>query len=85
MREKNIRRNQASFMNKSVRKAIMIRTQLLNKFTKENSFINELVYKRQRSLCTTLIKKTKKDFYNNLKGSFKKYVHRAGREGGGGL
>ena len=61
MKEKYIRRNQARFMNKSVRKAIMVRTQLLNKFRKENSFINELAYKRQRNFCTTLIKKTKRN------------------------
>ena len=61
MKEKYIRRNQAFFMNKSVQKAIMVRTQLLNKFRKENSFINELAY-----FCTKLIKKTKRNFYNNL-------------------
>ena len=66
MKEKYIRRNQAPFMNKSVRKAIMVWTKLLNKFRKENSFINELEYKRQRNFCTTLIKKTKRNFYNNL-------------------
>ena len=32
LKEKYIRRNQAPFMNKSFRKAIMVRTQLLNKF-----------------------------------------------------
>ena len=62
MKEKYIRRNQAPFMNKSVRKAIMVRTQLLNKFRKENSFINELSI----NSCTKLIKKTKRDFCNNL-------------------
>ena len=66
MKEKYIRRNQAPFMNKNVQKAIMVPTQLLNKFRKENSFINELVYKEQRNFCTTRIKKTKRNFYNNL-------------------
>ena len=66
MKEKYIRHNQAPFMNKSVRTAIMVRIQLLNKFRKENSSINELTYKRQRNFCTKLIKKTKKNFYNNL-------------------
>ena len=28
--------------------------------------MSELVYKRQRSFCTTLIKKTKKNFNNNV-------------------
>ena len=41
MNEKYIRRNQVPFINKSVREAIMVLTQLLNKFKKENSFINE--------------------------------------------
>ena len=58
MKEKYIRRNQAPFMNKSVRKAIMVRTQLFNKFRKENSFINELANKRQRNFCAKFIKKT---------------------------
>ena len=62
MKEKYIRRNQAPVMNKSVRKAIMVRTQLLNKFRKENSFVNELEYERQRNICATLIKKTKGTF-----------------------
>ena len=50
MKEKYIRRNQAPFMKKSVRKGIMGRTQIFNKFRKENSFINELAYKKQRIL-----------------------------------
>ena len=54
-------------MNKSVRKAIMVQAQPLNKFKKENPFINELAYKkRQPNFCTTLIKKTKRNFCNNL-------------------
>ena len=44
----------------------MVRTQFLNKFRKGNSFINELAYKRQRNFCTRFIKKTKRNFYNNL-------------------
>ena len=66
MKEKYIRHNQAPFMNKSFRKPFMVWIQLLNKFRKENSFINELAYKRQRNFCTTLIRKTKRNFYNNL-------------------
>ena len=53
-------------MNKIIGKAIMVRTQLLNKFRKEKYFINELAYERQRTFCTTLIKKTKSNFYNSL-------------------
>ena len=66
LKEKYIRRNQAPFMKKSVRKVIMVQTQLLNKFRKENLFINELAHKRQHNFCTTLTEKTKRNFYNNL-------------------
>ena len=55
MNEKYIRRNQALFMNKSVGKAIMFPTQHFNTFRKENSFINELAYKRQHTFRTALI------------------------------
>ena len=46
MKEKNIWHNQAPFMNKSVRKDIKVQIRLLNNFSKEDSFINEIVYKR---------------------------------------
>ena len=44
----------------------MAQTLLLNKFRKENSFLNNLVVKRQCNICTKHIKKTKRNFYNNL-------------------
>ena len=44
----------------------MVRTSLLNKFRKENSYLNELAYKRQHIFCAKLTKKTKRNFYNNL-------------------
>ena len=40
LKEKYIRCDQAPFMNKSARMAIMVRTCILNKFRKENSFLN---------------------------------------------
>ena len=63
---KYIRRNQASFMNKGVRMVITVRTYLLNNFRNKNLLINELAYKRQSNFCSTLIKETKRNFYNNL-------------------
>ena len=55
-------------MNKSVRKAIIVPTRLLNKFKNENSILSELAYKRQRNFSAKRIKKTKRNFYNNLNG-----------------
>ena len=66
LKEKYIRCNQAVFMNKQLRKAIMTRTRLLNKLRKFNCPENQLAYKRQRNYCVKLLKRSKKDFYNNL-------------------
>ena len=66
LKEKYIRYNQAVLMNKQLRKVIMTRTRLLNKLRKCTCPENQLVYKRQRNSCVKLLKRPKKDFYNNL-------------------
>ena len=54
-------------MNKEPRKAIMTRTCLVNKYRKDNSAGNLFSYKGQRNLCVKLLRKSRKDFYNNKK------------------
>ena len=66
LKKKYIRCNQAVFMNKQLRKAIMTQTRLLNKLRKFNCPENQLAYKKQRNYCDKLLKRSKKDFYNNL-------------------
>ena len=51
IKEKHFRCNQSPFMNKQLRKVIMTRTRLLNKYKKGNSAGNLFAYKRQRSFC----------------------------------
>ena len=53
-------------MNKSIKKEIMNRTRLKNKFLKENSEENRLAYNKQRNLCTSLLRKKKKAYFENL-------------------
>ena len=53
-------------MSKQLRKAIMSRTRLLNKYRRNNSAGNLFAYKRQRNFCVKLLRKSKKNFYNNL-------------------
>ena len=53
-------------MSKQLRKAIMARTRLLNKYRRNNSAGNLFAYKRQRNFCVKLLRKSKKNFYNNL-------------------
>ena len=55
-----------NFMTKTLRKAIMIRSRLKNRFHKTRSDKNWLLYKTQRNLCTKLLRKTKKDYFSKL-------------------
>ena len=65
-KKKYIRKNQGPFMNKALRKAIMTRSRLLNKFRTNRSNENNLAYKKQRNMCVNLLRKSKKSYYNNL-------------------
>ena len=53
-------------MNKECCKAIMARPRPLNKLRKFNCLKSQLAYKRQRNYSVKLLKRSKKDFYNNL-------------------
>ena len=66
IKEKHVRCNQSLFMNKQLRKAIMVWTRLIKKYRKDNSARNLFAYKRQRKLYAKLLRKSKKVFYNNL-------------------
>ena len=48
MNEKHVRFNQSTFVNKQLRKAIMARTRLLNKYRKDISGGNLFSYKGQK-------------------------------------
>ena len=52
-------------MKKQLRKAIMTRTRLLNKYRKDNSAGNLFAYKRQRNICFKLLRKSN-IFYSDL-------------------
>ena len=53
-------------MNKTLSKAFMYRSKLKNKFNKNPTEDNKKLYNRQRNLCVLLLKKEKKNYYNNL-------------------
>ena len=56
-------------MTKELRKAHMKRTRLLNKYRKNRNEENKMAYKKQRNMCTKLLKKTKANYFRNLKPS----------------
>ena len=53
-------------MTKTLRKAIMKRSKLRNKFNEERNFENWSEYKRQRNLCSILLRQCKKRHFNSL-------------------
>ena len=63
---KNLRGNQAPFMNKEFQKAIYERSRLKNIFNKNGSNENWLKYKKQRNKCVSLRKKAIKKHFNEI-------------------
>ena len=53
-------------MNKELSKEIMRRTRLRNNFLRNRSDENKRKYSKQRNYCVSLLRKTKKNYYNNL-------------------
>ena len=53
-------------MNKSLRKAIMLRSQLKKKFNNNKSEENSKKYKQQRNYCVKLLRKTKMEYFQNM-------------------
>ena len=66
MKKKLIRGNHAPYMNTALRKAIMRRTQLQNKFYKTKKLIDLRTFKKQRNFVSRQYKKQRKYFYNNI-------------------
>ena len=66
LKKKYVRGNHSPFMNKSLSKAIMVRTRLRNIFLKNRSEENKINYNKQRNLCVTLLRKSKREYYQNL-------------------
>ena len=63
---KCIRGNNAPLTNKKLSKPFMNRSKMKNKFNKNPSKRNEILYKRQRYFCFSLLKKERKNYYNNI-------------------
>ena len=66
---KYIRANDGPFMNKELRKEIMMRSKLKNICNRKNTDASYLAYKKQRNKCTHLLRKAKRVFYSNLNPS----------------
>ena len=58
--------NQSPFMNETLTKAIMHRSKLRNKFLKKRTEENRRNYSKQKNLCVTLLRKSKREYFGNL-------------------
>ena len=63
---KYLRANCSKFMTKELSKAIMLRTKLRNQFLKTRTSEAKLKYNKQSNLCVILLRKTKRNYYENL-------------------
>ena len=66
MKKRYIRANDSPFMNRTLRKAFMLRTRRKNRYNKNRSADNWDAFRRQRNFCVKLSRKVKRDFYNQL-------------------
>ena len=66
LKKKVIRANQKPYVTKEMRKAIMLRSQLENKFYQYVTEENWNSLKRQRNYCNRLYKRERKRYYSNL-------------------
>ena len=66
LKKKTLRNNQSSFITQEVQKTIMTRSRLRNKFLKTKSQECKQDYNKQRNLCVTMVRKAKKNYFNNL-------------------
>ena len=66
LKRKYIRGNESPFMNKSLKKEIMQRTRLRNKFLKNRNLHNRQAYNKQRNLCVRLVRESKNKYFENL-------------------
>ena len=65
-KKKYVRANNKEFVNKELRKAIMLRSKLRNNFLKEKTDLSRLAYNKQRNICVYLLKKAKREYFGNL-------------------
>ena len=66
---KYLRANDSPFMNKELRKSIMLRSKLKNKFNLEKTEVARKKYTKQRNICTNLLRAAKRNYYEKLNPS----------------
>ena len=66
MNKKYLRANHATFMTKEVRKAILIRSKLRNKFLKDKNEQSRNDYRKQRNFFVVLVRRAQQQYFSSL-------------------
>ena len=66
IKKKVVRANDKPFMTKALRKAIMVRSALKNKYIKEKTDEAKRAFRKQKNYTNKLLKKEKKKYFGNL-------------------
>ena len=66
LKKKKNRSNHKKFKTKKLRKEVMTRSCLRNKYNKNRIYESQLKYKNQRNICTNILKKIKTDYFNDI-------------------
>ena len=69
LKQRYVRANECPFVTKELRKEHMKRSRLRNKYLKVKTNEAASAYRQQRNKCVSLLKKTKKTYYENLNPS----------------
>ena len=67
LKSKFVRHNNNPLMTKELRKAIMKRSQLKNRYNKNRNYESWYLYNKQRNFCASLPRKTKRYCFKNVK------------------
>ena len=65
-KKKTVRQNNKPYMTRTLRKAIMRRSALWNRFLKEKTAEAQALYKKQKNYTNKLLKKERKKYFGNL-------------------
>ena len=66
LKEKILRANHKDFIDKTIRKEIMYRSQLKNKFNRNPTHQNKSNYGKQRNKCANLARQARRNVFTNL-------------------
>ena len=72
LKKKYLRANHASFVTKELRKPIMLRTRRRNIYLKQRTETTKVAYNRQRNECVSILKQSKKSYFERLDTKFVK-------------